>query len=253
MQLPNELSKATGKHCAAITYGDLSDFIWKGSAKYIKQQGTITFIEYKGECYGITNNHVVEDACLARVQNNKYYVFVIALKEHTRVKGFPIFRSNPQNPDFPYDIAIFHLNRKEIIDGGKQPINLQVEPLKVNEGDKLLAVGFPGKERQTISSEIMAHQMYHVVATCHSISDRQIILHDHLPDKRQDARFPGISGGPIFSVTEDYNYQLQGIVHEGRGFCEMIDRKLVEYDDIWVWGHPFSIKHLEQALALAKR
>ena len=66
----DDLTRSTGKHLAAIFWGDIDDFVefpsgmiyTKGDCvDYIKEQGTITFVEFKGSCFGITNNHVIED------------------------------------------------------------------------------------------------------------------------------------------------------------------------------------------------
>ena len=55
------LLKETKRHCAAFFYAWSFGKIYFRSPgeEYIKEQGTLTFVEYKNECYAITNQHVV--------------------------------------------------------------------------------------------------------------------------------------------------------------------------------------------------
>ena len=58
-ELDRVLSGNAASHCAALFYGEWSELLEKGSADYIKGQGTMTFVTLNGRCYGITNEHVV--------------------------------------------------------------------------------------------------------------------------------------------------------------------------------------------------
>jgi hypothetical protein len=231
--LPSNISSATAKHAAALFYGDSLDLFIKGSADYIQAQGT--------------NAHVVGDY----VRPTKERVFHIALAKHTPLPGRLLFKSDRDNPDFPFDIAVFLLMRERIVDGGKLPLLLSDDFAPLNVGDQGLAVGFPGGERCKRDSQIMGHPLYHVVAKCVAASDRNIVLYEEMvPSSGRVVKFGGMSGGPIFRLEPNDRYSFSGVIVEGRGFAD--SEEDTNANDIWVYGFPLGVAQLELAFTVFK-
>lgn len=246
-ELQTKIFSATATHTAALFYAKPIDVLMKGSAESIENQGSITFINYRGVCLGVTNEHVVEDY----EGPSKDRVYLIALKNHQPLPGRLLFTSTQKNPDFSFDIAVFLLDQKTIVDGGKVPLEIEKHYGKISVGDTALAVGFPGIERRIKDALHMEHQIYHSIVTCGNSSDRKIILQETLsPPSDRIIRFGGMSGGPIFRVESKEDYVLSGIIFEGRGFHE--DEKEPPGEDMWVWGFPLSPEQLDLAFDLFK-
>jgi len=242
---PKKLSSTTAKHAAAIFYGKPVDFINKGSAEGIESQGTITFISYKGLCFGVTNEHVAENYD----GPNKDRVYYIALRKHVPLPGRLLFKSTKDKPDLPFDIAVFLLDEAAIINGGKIPILIDKRYGQLKEGDMGFAVGFPGVERRRKNSIQMAHGIYHIVAKCISSSDRLIILYEKLaPSLDRIVKFGGISGGSIYRVESEDDYTLTGIIFQGRGHHEEANKD--PNDGIWIWGFPIGPDLFDKAFKI---
>lgn len=228
------LLKTTKRHAAALFFGEIPDLIWKGSGRYIQAQGTITFIRYRNRCFGVTNDHVYH------APSSKTVVWHMALNTHQPFLQQPLFASTQNNPDFPFDIALFELDEGVILRGGKMPVDVNQDAL-LTEGDPLLAVGFPKRRRKLLDEQgYVAHGLYHVVATAIGISDRNIELHESLLDPKQKRwHFGGMSGGPIFQVTSETSYRLAGIIHQAP--------KTPTPNTIYIRGFPFGKTQLEWA------
>lgn len=225
------LHKATKQHTAALMYGEISDLVWQGSGKYIRAQGSITFISYHNRCFGITNQHVYPG------QASRTSVWVIALEQHYPLRIEPLFTSTSSNADYPYDIALFELDEKLIRRGGKIPIEVDKDAV-LAEGDLLLAVGFPGIERRILEEQTL-HRLYHVGASVVGLSDRTILLYEELSDPQVKTwDFGGMSGGPIFKV-EPTSYGLAGIIFEAA--------ENPAPNTLCIRGFPFGPSQLEQA------
>jgi hypothetical protein len=239
---------AIAKHTAAFFYAKPIDILNKGSAESIQRnQGTITFINYRGLCLGITNEHVVEDYD----GPGKDRVYYIALNKHETLPGRLLFKSTQDKPDFSFDIAIFLLDQDTILKGGKIPIELDKCYGELKKDDIGLAVGFPGVERRRKDSMHMAHGIYHVLAKCVNSPDRMIILQEKLaPPTDRIIRFGGMSGGPIFHFISEDNYNFSGIMFEGRGFHE--EENASPGEDIWIYGFPLGPEQLDSAFKLFK-
>lgn len=241
----DELSSATARHAVALLLGNRVDFLLKGSAEYIKAQGTLTLINHRGHCFGITNHHVVSK----RHEVGTECLFCIGLKKHQQLPGRLIIETSQRNPDMPFDLAVFVLDEALIRDGGKIPIELEESFQPLEQEDQAVAVGFPGVERRMESQSQMGHGMYHVVSQCVCASDRKLILHEELmpPDNRL-IRFGGMSGGPIFRLTGACTYAFSGIIFEGRGFHDVRDP--TPDSQIWIYGFPFGPAELDRALSI---
>ena len=248
MSPPNLFSK-TSKHVVAIFHANPIELVVEGSPNCIKRrQGSLSLIKYRGHCFGITNQHVIEEA------TRRQHTFYVALEKHRPVPGRLLFQSTQANPDLSFDLAVFLLDEEAIRSGNKNPVDLERSFECLSEGDQALAVGFPGTEQRMENLVQMSHGLYHVVAQCHCASDRKIILQEQLtPPDNQVIRFGGMSGGAIFRLTNADSYSFSGVVFEGRGFddrCADDPSQTDSHrsDQIWIYGFPFGPKDLELAL-----
>lgn len=244
--LPATLTAATAMHIAPIFRANPVSVILHGTSENMLDQGTITFVSYRGHCFGITNQHVTQD--FERVTAEK--AFMLALRQHVPLPGRLIFTSTASDIDFPYDVSVFILNETAIRAGGKQPVPLIYASSPVVEGDKYVALGYPGHVRGRIGDKT-SHPIYHITATCQSISDRKIVLQDELPPSIDIMRFGGISGGAIVECSTDDAYSLVGIIFEGRGQHEDVEDR-TSATDIWVYGIPVTTTWMDRILSDAE-
>jgi hypothetical protein len=237
------LTGATKLHIAPIFRVNPLDAAIHGTSEDMVDQGTMTFVTYKGHCFGLTNQHVVGDFQRVPPQS----AFMLALDRHRPLPGRLIFVSDASNIDFPHDIAVFILHEPTIRSGGKAPIPLVHPQNPVVEGETYLALGYPGHVRGRAGDHTV-HPIYHIVTTCISASDRKLVFHDELAPSQDVMRFGGISGGAIMTSDTDDNYSLAGIVFEGRGQHEDVEQRSSD-TDIWVYGVPVSATWMDQILA----
>ena len=245
--LSKEISRNTATHCAALMYGIMSDFIWKGSHNAIEDQGTITFVSYKNKLFGITNQHVVDKAIRAYVSQEDIYVFMAALQCHKHMPLRPIAQFTPDDPDLPFDLAIFPLPPDFLEGSNKTPIDLEMTQLQpMDEGSQGLAVGFPGSQRRMADQNTMSHRLFHVVGRCEGVSDRKLIFKYAFEEEKPAYKFGGMSGGPIFLLNEDGSYEFKGIIFQGKGFGDINEGEPIS-KEFWIWGFPFSSATLERS------
>jgi len=247
----DKLSGETKKHCAAFFYawnwkfGDI--YFRKDGDEYILGQGTLTFIEYRGECYALTNQHVLGDDWEERL---KKYSLMVAFDRHSFWGISPIFISPPEPhknplypPHFPRDIAIFPFSksRHKLAKAGKEPVALQEDMPEIRPEEIVLSVGFPGEEREAVSRETCGHRLAHVFGTVRSASKDSIVIQEDNPKRDKAISFGGMSGGPIFKFDENSGlYEFIGLNYEARGFKRKNIQGEVEFgDDIWIFGFPF--------------
>ena len=236
------LTTATAKHIAPIFQANPVEVMFQGTSEQMVNQGTMTFISYKGHCFGITNQHVTKD--FARVTADT--AFMVALRRHDPVPGRLIFSSLQSDFDSPFDVAVFILNEAVVRAGGKIPAPIVHSMSPVVEGKKYMALGYPGHLRGRVEDKT-SHPIYHIVATCQLISDRKIVLQDDLPPASHQMQFGGISGGAILNVESDNRYSIVGIVFEGRGQHEDVEQKSGA-SDIWIYGIPLTTTWMDSVL-----
>lgn len=241
-ELSFNLTAATKQHIAPIFRANPLDVMIHGTSEDMRDQGTMTFVTYKGHCFGITNQHVTQD--FERVTANS--AFMLALQKHIPMPGRLIFTSKQSDIDFPYDLSIFILNETSVRSGGKAPAPLIHEVSPVVEGNYYIALGYPGHKRGRLD-DTTVHPIYHIVATCQSVSDRKLVLQDDLPSSGDVMRFGGISGGAIVAPLSDNEYSIVGIVFEGRGQHEDVEQRY-SASDIWVYGIPITTVWMDRIL-----
>ena len=261
-EIENELYKNTKKHCAALfwawSFGKM--YFRNKDEDYIEKQGTLTFIEYKDNCYAITNRHVIEP----EEDDNwkellKVKSLMVSLDKHMFFGIHPIFLSPRTSeltplypPHFPKDIAIFPFstNRPKLEQANKAPVPLPDTLPKIQCDDLVLVVGFPGGERKIISGKTYGHRLAHIIGTVVSITENSIQIFDQNPKRDKDISIGGMSRGPIFKF--DYNtgdYVFAGIIHQGDGNKRRNAMGQEEIrDNIWIFGYPLDGERLEEML-----
>lgn len=232
--LNNRLAEATARHCAAFFHrrhpGEQSNE--NGIKEEIRGRGTITFVEFEGDCYGITNKHVIGSNYREKLDDGSFF---IALEGSPFKLNPPVFVSDNKNPDIPFDIAVFKIKKDAIQTKGKKPALLEKGLLKIEKGNHAIAVGFPAGERNINGEKKAAQTEYHVSVTCQSSTDRKLIFWERIAEQTQIFSFGGMSGGGIFKFDDNGDYKLAGIIYQGRGFA---DNGNLFNDDIWIWGFP---------------
>jgi hypothetical protein len=249
---PDERGRELNTFCAPLIFGSFQDHAFK-AAKAIQGQATITFGQLDGRHFGITNEHVLSE----KPDPLGDRVWHLALKRHTAFPLVPLATTTFRNDDAPYDLAIFDLPPDlvvTILKSGKR--FAEIPPNRVlHKGDRGAAVGFPAAERKILSTHT-AHPMYIAVATCQTPGDRKIIMHDHLRGENRCFRFGGMSGGPIFRITEASN-EVAGVIFQGVGPNDpqtgpdgetLSDSR----EEVWAWGFPLTRPVIEATLRYGK-
>jgi len=237
----DELFAKTNPYCAAILFGGFSEVVLSGSAKSIEGQGTMTFARYRDRFFGFTNEHVLADL----PDNRGDRVWHLALSSHIALALPPIARTRPDNQDAPFDLAIFELSAdvvRAVVRGGKAFVDVP-DVSRLSDGDDAVAIGFPGGARR-IHGRFMVHPTFLVAATCANSSDRTIVMHQELPDEKRTLLFGGMSGGPIFRLTET-SIEFSGIIVQGSGPNE----RRSDDREVWIWGIPITQCVVELTLA----
>lgn len=138
------LLKNTTRHSAAFFFAPNIGkiFFRQPGEEYILEQGTITFIEYRGNYYGITNQHVIGENWKQRIDVEKESL-MIALNSHQFWFTEPIFVSPPiekqgvlYSPHLPKDIVVYPCSNQieRLAKSNKVPIELPESIPHINEG-----------------------------------------------------------------------------------------------------------------------
>lgn len=237
----DDLIRLTDSHFAALLAGSMPEVWFTGSADSQHPWGTMTFIRYGERVLGITCNHVVQHA-----ENTEFPAFMLALGRHTPLTGPLVARSNNDDPDYPFDIAVFELDADQLERAGKTPLLLDDISTPLQEGEIALAVGFLGYARLKVDEQYMTHKTCYISATCHSSSSRKFILYEQHPNQPHDFSVGGMSGGPIFRITSSESFSLAGIIFEGKARADAEHGCSIE--DLWIWGFPLNDNLLRDIL-----
>jgi hypothetical protein len=185
--------------------------IWKGASEQdIINQGTLTFVKWDHRVWAITNAHVVQAYRQAESD-----VLSVALRSWQAIPGKLRFLGGDACRKAPVDLAIFEwYDVDALARAGKVPVDLGDEFDSPNVGEVVLVVGYPGSLREQVDSMTAAHQLAHVFATVRSVMSDNVLVRDEHDTLDREARFGGISGGPVFRVREEA-YSLACITYEG--------------------------------------
>lgn len=207
--LPATLAAATKKHVAPLFRVDPWRFVSDGSHAELsagRGQGTMTFVTYRDRCFGLTNEHALEDG----------RAYALALETHTPLPGRLVYRSDRGDLECPFDVALFELDEDCIRRGGKIPLPVPEHPPVDTLERTCLAVGYPSALRRADpAAPHSVHGLYHIVLPSAGSNARTIMLAGRVPDVPGGVACGGISGGAIMLLHSEADYELLGIVHEG--------------------------------------
>ena len=120
----NDLAAEANQYCAAFFYGSFRGLIEQGSAASIGGQGTMTFVTMGGRYFGATNKRVIADD----PDTVGDRVFHVAFAKHTPLRYQPVAVTDFDNPDPPYDLAVYEIPRELVESNGKEFIDVAVAP-----------------------------------------------------------------------------------------------------------------------------
>lgn len=216
-----DIDKVVVQYCEPLF---LTDPFLMGGHSSGRVNGTITYIQFGGQVYGVTCAHVyyqqyLLDKWLCIHGKGPYiYHFGRFTAEGYKSNFLPLRKeADSHDPD----IAIIYLGDSfrevHFPNKGKSAINLDdwVEP-SWEEIELPSAFGYP-TEHKTQSSEFVESPLIHVTAeVTRKISpfDSSFLLASTL-EEDHNYYFSGMSGGPVFHVCDDSEITLIGIAYEG--------------------------------------
>jgi len=260
-EVPSHIQKLAASHCEPLFLS--VPYLGDGHTPE-KANGTITFIEYRGRIFGITCAHVYEEqeptGKWLTLHGSERYIYQLGTLTPDGYKSlFRPLRNNPN--DNGADIAIIELGEsvKQVHFDckGKQAINLDnwVEP-NWNEIDVPVAFGYPTEHKKIQSKDVLGCPLLSVAAEITrpiSTNDATFLLASSF-ESDNVYFFSGMSGGPVYSVTEpDGNPDIIGIVFEGtpgssKEWNTRDDQSFYTEKDIQIRAYTFTPDIFEQWL-----
>ena len=185
---------------------------------YICAQGTLTFIQFKGKCYGITCDHVIQNnISIIGEEDTVWYVGTLTA-DRVVPKESIIYRGESK-----IDLAIIEFPCKLLKKNNKIPLHLSKNFYKPAVGkETLLACGYPGKYRHPTpnNQNQRTHELSRNLLTCHHQNERIYMLEDDLTQSSilgglnengiKKVYMGGISGGGLYRLLPK-KYELIGI------------------------------------------
>lgn len=250
-EVPEILSRIVINYCDPL-FISTRELSWQKNIK--KSNGTITYIKYKGQLWGVTNSHVSECEDSKKILTlYGYRTPPIHLTEDNSYGGF---RSLRKNGDTSYpDIAIIkicdkvkstHLDRnfRKAID-----LDSWEDPLE-NEIITPVAFGFPtGHKTQNdlVTSSPLVLITGHISSSW-SQHHNNFSFHAQLNDD-SDYYLSGISGGPIFHAeNREENPLIIGITYEGTPGSKENESTLFGMKNAIISGYTLTPKIFQQWL-----
>lgn len=244
----------------------LSDPFMCGGHDVEKANGTITFLRYCGEVYGVTCAHVFHQ----QIANGKWLTlhgierYVYQLGSFTPSGYQSNFRPLRSDSGFGGpDIAIAHLGKsiEQIHFPRKNKSAIDLDAWSSPSWTEIYipaAFGYP-TEHKTQSDDYLQAPLVGVAANVTrriSEHDESFLLASSLPDENT-YYFSGMSGGPVYHVPETGSEPiLIGIVYEGSpgssAEWEARDSQaFLTKNDIQIWAHTLTPMIFKQWLRLA--
>jgi hypothetical protein len=223
-ELPSSVHEAAAKHSDPLY---LSKPWLQGGHTSQKANGTITYVQYGGDVYGVTCAHIydqqfaVEPNLWLTIHGKKRYIYQLGgftadgYRSSLRPLRKPEEREGPDIAILRLDDAFkeIHLTRR-----GKAAINLDTwsEPAW-NELKCPVAFGYP-TEHKTDTEEFLQAPFAAVVAelTRPISPESESFLMASSLEKENSFYFSGMSGGAVYAVSDsDPLITFVGIVFEG--------------------------------------
>lgn len=238
------LTVSTASHCAALLVTE-PNALFEGTRGRILDSATMTFVSFEGQCYGVTNSHVLQPKDVMTP------FFYLALTRHSPIPGRMLVRSTESNLDAPWDVALFSIQEEVLQAAGKRPCPVP-SASPIEREAMALAVGFPGAKRFEQDARHSGHPLYHVAGTCRTAAPKIIMqdIYEVEPEPSDAFRFGGMSGGPIFALREDDAYDLAGIIFQGDHRPQTTSGGAPES---WIWGFPLTAETMAALLDLGPK
>lgn len=203
------------------------------------RSGTLTFVRFKGEIYGLTCRHVLDElekankSQLAR-QNEllgddaqfppeaQFHFYFPKNSTQTHINS--VFHKAPGDEftgDCP-DVAIARISSSTFQQIGRAAIDLTHDFSSEDLDDPVLgaiATGYPEQKRQTKEVNNLVRNLavstVIAVAPIDRMSESKLSLYAELKEEPDADNLSGMSGGPIL-WSREHRWGLLGIVKEGR-------------------------------------
>lgn len=247
------------------------DLFGKDGAEPEIRSGTLTFVSYGGQIYGITCRHVVE--ALEEGNSKKHEEHISSYGE-----GVPFVEERQMHFFFPKgsaqihinakfhkapgdaftnsfpDVAIAKISERKMAQIGREVIDLE-KIIKTrehwSESACGIATGCPEQNRRSVSADgnlaKMAISTVIAISPFERASENQLTMFYELDEEPEADNLSGMSGGPIL-WSEEESWGLIGIVKKGRDMKSDSSRNKNSFIDghsIWIDGEPISKEAFE--------
>jgi hypothetical protein len=200
------------------------------------RNGTLTFVEYKNQIYGLTCRHVTnilenENKKLREEYSSKYgideslipqlfhfFIPQIYNQIHINSQFHPVSKDSLW--DKCPDVSIARIKPEILKQIGRKPIPLgenNIESQNNSPGFCGIATGYPEQKRKTVESNNRLNTISIPCLTAYSsfasFTDTSLILFAELSEEPDADRLSGMSGGPILWST-GHSWGLAGIIKE---------------------------------------
>lgn len=226
----HDVARQTLANCAAILTGPGTMLLFThGSSSFSEgSNGTVTFVEWEGRCYAVTNHHVLDRLLRAYESGDLTYSAIIALGKHTPL-GCPLACTPESLESATSDLAIFCVDKQQLLASGKAPIPLSNAQSNFCDGELGMALGFYAQGRAMKDAMTMSHGLCRVIARCTGAANGRFTLSDIPESGPKPIRFGGMSGGPVYRLVDEM-VEFIGIVDEGWGHADVLPGEELRHD-----------------------
>lgn len=222
------------------------------------QNGTATFVKFKGKHYACTCRHVLEAADDGEVLALMVDRLTLNLTRFDQQHKFVTSFSVPE--DKTIDIAISPIDavQWELLATKKQKVAIDLDNFSELDWSKIKhygAAGYPTEHKTLVGNQVQAPMTF-VIATLKSSfgpNDKTFVLFSSL-GKPHGWYFSGMSGGPIFAILDDATLFPAGIVFEGGPTSAKAEPSFISTEnDIFIRGLALTPGIFEDWLAQARQ
>lgn len=258
---------ATCKFCAPIfltpSFGIFLDgnenLLPKDGSLPKRRNGTLTFVEYKEQIYGITCRHVtdilesenkkIRDEYLLKygineslIQGDLFYFFIPHGNNqiHINSRFHPVSKDSLSNK-YP-DVSIAKIKPDILRQIGRRPIPINENHIILQKDITEfcgIATGYAEQNRKAIASSNILNTISIPCITIYSsfasLTGNSLILFDELREEPDADNLSGMSGGPILWSSRK-NWGLAGIIKEGKDLKKNDLDSIKPTPGIWIEG-----------------
>lgn len=237
------------------------------------RNGTLTFVTYQKQMYGITCGHVIDALARENEQTRQEHI-----RQHGNSESFsPEYQKHfyfPKDDQQIHINAVFHkaigdaftgcgpdlaiarLTQQKMAQIGRQSIIFNSDMPTVDRLSQAgcgVATGYPEQNRRKISpnplNTAMAVSTVIAVAPFNHVSENLLTMIYELDDIPDADNLSGMSGGPIL-WSDESGWGLAGIIKKGRDMAPKNDaNSFLNGATIWIEGVPINEEVLRQLVA----